>query len=242
MFDALGLEGHTRRLAPAGAADQGRRGRGGARGRLPRARRQAAEGRPRDRHRPRPRRRRVAATTAASSRARTPCSPSARSRTARTSASTTAGVEVDQGGYVPVEPQLPVERPAHLRRRRRVGEAAAVVGRRDAGPQDRRAPHGPAQPAAPPPRLRQGGVGDLHRARDRRRRAWPRPRRSPSGRKIRVTKVPFSANAKALIKGDPRLREDPLRPGDRRGARRVDRRPQRRRAHLRARGGRSPTA
>ena len=58
------------------------------------------------------------------------------------------------------------------------GQAAAVVGGRDAGPQDRRARDGPAQRAAPPPRLRQGGVGDLHRARDRRRR----PRR---GRGVR---------------------------------------------------------
>ena len=46
-----------------------------------------------------------------------------------------------------------------------------------------------------------------------------------SGRKIRVTKVPFSSNAKALIKGDPRgLREDHVGPGDRCRARRLDRR------------------
>ena len=69
---------------------------------------------------------------------------------------------------------------AHLRRRRPVGEAAAVVGGGDAGPQDRRARDGPAHPGAPPPRLRQGGLGHLHRARDRRRRAWPRPTPSPS--------------------------------------------------------------
>ena len=80
-----------------------------------------------------------------------------------------AGVESDSG-YVVVEPQLPVVGAAHLRRRRSVGQAAAVVGRRDAGPQDRRARHGPARRSAPPPRLREGGVGHLHRARDRRRR------------------------------------------------------------------------
>ena len=53
-------------------------------------------------------------------------------------------------------------------------------------------------------------------------------------RKIRVTKVPYAASAKALINGDPdRLRQDPVRSGDRGGARRVDRGPARRRAHLR---------
>ena len=51
------------------------------------------------------------------------------------------------------------------------------------------------------------------------------------GRKIRVTKVPFSASAKALINDDPAgIREDPVGPGDRGGARRLDRRPPRRRA------------
>ena len=69
------------------------------------------------------------------------------------------------------------------------------------------------------------------------------------GRKIRVTKVPFSANAKALIENDPRgFVKIVSRPGHRRGARRIDRRPPRGRAHLghrprghrRARG--SPTS
>ena len=50
------------------------------------------------------------------------------------------------GGYVAVDQQLPHQRAAHLRRRRPVGEAAAVVGGVDAGPQDRRARDGPAQP------------------------------------------------------------------------------------------------
>ena len=81
-----------------------------------------------------------------------------------------AGVEVDRGGYIPHQPPLPVERGPHLRRRRRVGEAAAVVGGVHAGPQGGRARHGPAHPRAPPPRLRQGRLGHLHRARDRRRR------------------------------------------------------------------------
>ena len=59
----------------------------------------------------------------------------------------------------------------HLRGGRRVGPAAAGVGRVDAGPQGRRARDGPAHARAPPPRLRQGGVGDLHRTRNRRRRS-----------------------------------------------------------------------
>ena len=44
------------------------------------------------------------------------------------------------------------------------------------------------------------------------------------GRKVRVTKVPFSVSAKALINNDTRgIREDHFRPGHRGGARRVDR-------------------
>ena len=58
------------------------------------------------------------------------------------------------------------------------------------------------------------------------------------GRKIRVTKVPYSANAKALIKGDARgLREDHLGSRHRRRARRIDRRSQRGRADQRPGGG-----
>ncbi len=79
------------------------------------------------------------------------------------------------------QPQLPVVGAAHLRGRRPVGQAAALVGGRHAGTQDRRARHGPARRSAPPPRLREGGVGHLHRPRDRRRRVWPRPTRSPTG-------------------------------------------------------------
>ena len=59
-----------------------------------------------------------------------------------------------------------------------------------------------------------------------------------AGRKLRVTKVPFSANPKALINGDTRgFREDPQRPGDGCGARRGDRRSQRRGVDLGDRGG-----
>ncbi len=72
----------------------------------------------------------------------------------------------------------------------------------DAGSQGRRARDGPAEGGPPPPRLRQGGAA----------RSSP-SRRSPTsglaeaeafavGRKIRVTKVPFSATPKALINND----------------------------------------
>ena len=145
-----------------------------------------------------------AARTAGSSRAPTRCSRSARSRTARASGSTQPGVDVDDGGYVPVNHNCLSNVAAHLRRGRRVGEAAAVVGGGDAGPQDRRAPHGPAQPA-------RTATSTTTRPR---RRCSPMPEIADvglaeaeafaEGRKIRVTKVPFTANAKALIKGDPR--------------------------------------
>ena len=166
------IEGDPRRVAPAGAPDQGRRGRGGARGRVPRARRGAAQGRAGRRHPP-------SRATVSSSTARTVATsravhavlavgsvpnsdgPGARGRRSRRR----------RARLRPGQPQLPVERAPHLRGRGPLGEAAAVVGGGDAGPQDRRAPHGPAQPPAPPPRLREGRVGDLHRARDRRRGA-----------------------------------------------------------------------
>ena len=157
-------------------------------------------------------------------RAATPCCASARSPTPRGWASTTAGVEhrrrLRRG-----RPQLPVVGAAHLRRRRPVGEAAAVVGGVDAGPQDRRARHGPARRPAPPPRLREGGVGHLHRARDRRRRP---------GRGRRLRQRPQGPGDQGAVLGlgqgahqrrPPRLREDRLRPRHRRGARRVDRGP-----------------
>ena len=70
----------------------------------------------------------------------------------------------------PRQPPLPDERPAHLLGRRHLGPAAALVGGGDAGPQDRRARDGAHRARAPPPRLRQGRAGDLHRSRDRRGR------------------------------------------------------------------------
>ena len=106
-----------------------------------------------------------------------------------------AGVETDGGGYIPIDHNCVTNVQPHLRRRRRQRQAAAVVGRGDAGPQGRRAADGPAPPRAPPPRLRQGGLGDLHRAGDRRRR----PRR---GRGVRV---------RAARSASPRCRSRPAR-------------------------------
>ncbi len=93
---------------------------------------------------------------------------------------------------------------------------------------------------APPPRLRQGGLGDLHRARDRRRR-------SRRGRGVQLR--PQDPGHQGAVLGDRQgadqqrhagLRQDHLRPGDRRGARRVDRRPPGRRADLGASPSPSP--
>ncbi len=59
------------------------------------------------------------------------------------------------------------------------GKLPLSVGGSDAGTQDRRARDGAAQGRPPPPRLRQGGIGDLHRSRRSRMWASPRPMRSP---------------------------------------------------------------
>ena len=113
------------------------------------------------------------------------------------------------------QPQLPVQRAPHLRGRRPVGQAAAVVGGGHAGTQDRRARHGPARRPAPPPRLREGGVGHLHRARDR--------RRGP-GRGRRLRRRAQDPGDQGAVLGQrqgphrerpPRVRQDHLRPGHR---------------------------
>ena len=69
------------------------------------------------------------------------------------------------------QPQLHHDRAAHLRGGRRLGEAAALVGGRDAGPQDRRAPDGAA-------RARSTGTSTTRRPR---RRSSPSPRSPTSG-------------------------------------------------------------
>ena len=134
--------------APGGAALQGSPGRGrrphrGRRGR-------ALQRRPRGRRQPRPAGHRL-----------DPQQRRARARRRRGGGRS--------GRLRAHQPSLRHQRAAHLRRRGPVGQAAAVVGGGDAGAQDRRARHGPAHAGPPPSRLRQGGVGDLHRTRDRRR-------------------------------------------------------------------------
>ena len=84
-----------------------------------------------------------------------------------------------RGRLHPDQSPLPVERAARVRRGRRVGQAAVVVGGRDAGPQDRRARDGSAH-------------AEAHRHLDYDKAAsaiftepeiadvgWPRPTRSP---------------------------------------------------------------
>ncbi len=95
---------------------------------------------------------------------------SARSRTARVSGARPAGVEVDEQGYIPGNRHCQTNLPHIYSAGDVSGRLPAVVGRRDAGPQDRRARDGSHRPCAPPPRLRQGRAGDLHRSRDRRGR------------------------------------------------------------------------
>ena len=102
------------------------------------------------------------------------------------------------------QPSLPDQRAAHLLGRRPLGPAAAVVGRRDARPEDRRARDGPRPHArtvtstttrprprsSPTPRSPTSGIAEAEAF--------------AAGRKLRVTKVPFSSNPKALINGDTR--------------------------------------
>ena len=165
------LAGVADRVAPAGAADQGPRGRGRARERVPPAGREAAEGRARDR-------RSAARATRCSSRATTAARvDGSHALLAIGSLPEHRGARLRGGGrrgrrqrLRPRQPPLPDQRAAHLLGGRHLGPAAAVVGRGDAGPQDRRARDGPHRARAPPPRLRQGRAGDLHRSRDRRGR------------------------------------------------------------------------
>ena len=78
-----------------------------------------------------------------------------------------AGVEVDQG-YVPIDHNCVTSVPHIYAAGDVSGKLPLSSVAADAGAQGRRATDGPAHPRAPPSRLRQGGVGDLHRARDRR--------------------------------------------------------------------------
>ena len=114
-----------------------------------------------------------------------------------------AGVEVDRDGYVQVNHNCLTNVAAHLRRGRRVGRlplssVAAMQGRKIAehvmGLHNRPHRHLDYDKAASAiftePEIADVGLAEAEAF--------------ASGRKIRVTKVPFTANAKALIKGDPR--------------------------------------
>jgi hypothetical protein len=128
------------------------------------------------------------------------------------------------------------QRAPHLRRRRPLRAAAAVVGGIDAGPQDRRARDGhargsaatatstttrPPRPSSPNPRSPTS--------------AWPRPTPSPRGARSGSPRCRSRCRPRPSSTTIPGLREDRVRPGHRRGARRLDRRSPRRRAHLGAR-------
>ena len=124
-----------------------------------------------------------------------------------------AGVEIDAGGYIPIDHNCVTNVPhiyaaGDVSGKLPLSSVAAMQGRKVAehadGAAHREHRHLDYDKAA---------LGDLHRARDRRRRAG-RGRGVRLGRKIRVTKVPFSASAKALINNDPRAssRSSPTRP------------------------------
>ena len=81
-----------------------------------------------------------------------------------------AGVEIDDGGYVPIDHHCVTNVPhiyaaGDVSGKLPLSSVAAMQGRKVAE-------HvmGLHTREPPPPRLRQGGLGDLHRARDRRRR------------------------------------------------------------------------
>ena len=143
-----------------------------------------------------------------------------------------AGVEVDDSGYIPGNRHCQTNVPhiysaGDISGRLPLSSVAAMQGRKIAE-------HvmGLHSPRAPPPRLRQGRAGDLHRSRDRRGRCrrgrGVRGRSQAPGHEGAVLVEPEVAHQRRR----PRLREDPLRSRHGRGARRRDRRPQRRRAHL----------
>ena len=74
-----------------------------------------------------------------------------------------AGIETE-GGYIPVDHHCHTA-VLHSYAAGDLSQAAALVGRLHAGPQDRLARPGPhRRPPPPPPRLREGRLGGVHRA------------------------------------------------------------------------------
>ncbi len=108
------------------------------------------------------------------------CWPSGRSPTATGLGLDAAGVDVDRRRLHPDRPPPCVTNVAHIYA---AGDVSGSCRCRRSPPMQGRkiAEHadGPAHPGAPAPRLRQGGLGDLHRAGDRRRRAGRGRRASP---------------------------------------------------------------
>ena len=218
------LRGDPHRQPPAGAAPEGPRGRRRPGGRLPAAGREAVQGRPGRGHR-RHRRRRGRAL---------------RRRPGRPRASH-ALLAI---GSIPNSEGLGPRRGRRRDRRRLRRRSTTTAGRtcRTSTPPATcpgscrcrrwrrcRAARSPSTswactPGPPPPRLRQGGVGHLHRARDRRRRPGRgrRLRRGSQGPGHQGAVLGLGQGADQ--RRPARLREDRLRPGHRRGAGRVDRR------------------
>ena len=195
MFSSLRLRGHAHRAA-ASRCCRRRTPRSPPRWRTNFLDRgvEPAQGRPGHRHRPHRRRR---ASSAATTAARSPGQP----RAARHRLDPQHRGPRPRDGrrrgrrrrLRPDQPPLPDQRAAHLRRRRPVGEAAAVVGGVDAGPQDRRARDGPAHPAST-------ATSTTTR---RRRPSSPSPR-SPTSAWPRPTPSPRAARS-----GSPRCRSRP---------------------------------
>ena len=173
-----------------------------------------------------------AATTAARSRRPTPCWPSARFPTPRTSGSRRPASRSNEWGYVDINQHCVTNVPhiyaaGDISGKLPLSSVASMQGRKVAehvmGLHTRKHRHLDYDKAASAiftePEIADVGLAEAEAF--------------SSGRKIRVTKVPFSSTPKAMINNDTtRLREDHLRPGHRRGARRVDRGSSRRRADL----------
>ena len=237
MFSALGSQVTLDRVAPAGAAVQGPRGRGRARGRVPPAGREAVEGRARDR-------RSGARTTRCSSRATTAARSTARTRclcigsipNTEGLGCEAAGVEVDDGGYVPGNRHCQTNVPhiysaGDVSGRLPLSSVAAMQGRKIAehvmGLTARAHRHldydKAAQAIFTDPEIAEVGVAEAEAF-----AAGPQAARHQGA----VLVEPEGADQRRHA----RLREDPLRSRDRRRARRRDRRAQRGRADLGDRG------
>ena len=160
-----------------------------------------------------------------------PCSPSESFPTASSSASTHVGVEIDDG-YVIVDHNCRSS-VAHIYAAGDLsGKLPLSSVALDAGPQDRRARHGAA---TIDPTVTSTTTRPRRRSSPNPRSptwAWPRPTRSPKDARSGSPRCRSPVGQGAHQRRHARLRQDRVRSGDRRGARRVDRGSPRRRAHL----------